>query len=139
MTVRRFIEGVLEYTRASKVIVIGHSMGVTLARAAIIGGTYEESLFTKFIVGTAITNKIAGFFGLAGANYGLVDCTYATGLPTCSTYNGFSPSSKLLAAVNTPTHREGAKVYSFWSSSDDIIKYNCLVSGKNTCIVPGSD
>jgi triacylglycerol esterase/lipase EstA (alpha/beta hydrolase family) len=40
MTVRRFIEGVLEYTRANKVIVIGHSMGVTLARAAIIGGTY---------------------------------------------------------------------------------------------------
>lgn len=93
MTTRRFIEGVLAYTKASKVIVIGHSMGVTLARAAIIGGTYSESLFSKFTVGDPITNSIAAFFGLAGANYGLVDCTYATGLPTCSTYNGFSPSS----------------------------------------------
>lgn len=45
----------------------------------------------------------------------------------------------MLSALNSKTHREGAKVYSFWSPNDDIIKYNCIVNSKNTCIVPGSD
>jgi triacylglycerol esterase/lipase EstA (alpha/beta hydrolase family) len=35
MYVRKFIEAVLDYTRADKIYVIGHSMGVTLARKAI--------------------------------------------------------------------------------------------------------
>jgi triacylglycerol esterase/lipase EstA (alpha/beta hydrolase family) len=36
--VRAFIEAVKQYTGAEKVDVIGHSMGVTLARKAIQGG-----------------------------------------------------------------------------------------------------
>jgi triacylglycerol lipase len=32
MFTRKFIEAVLEYTKAEKIYVIGHSMGVTLAR-----------------------------------------------------------------------------------------------------------
>jgi triacylglycerol esterase/lipase EstA (alpha/beta hydrolase family) len=35
MFVRKFIEAVLDYTRADKIYVVGHSMGVTLARKAI--------------------------------------------------------------------------------------------------------
>lgn len=127
------------YTKASKVIVIGHSMGVTLARAAIIGGTYSESLFSKFTVGDPITNSIAAFFGLAGANYGLLGCTYLTVYPNCSIYNGLSPSSQMLSDLNSQTHREGAKVYSFWSPNDSLLKEKCIVNQKNTCIVPGSD
>lgn len=68
MTIRHFILGVLEYTKSDKVIIIGHGMGVTLARAAIIGGNYKESLFVNFNVGNPISNKIVGFFSLSGAN-----------------------------------------------------------------------
>ncbi|KAM3146969.1 hypothetical protein pb186bvf_000685 [Paramecium bursaria] len=139
MFARKFIEAVLEYTQSPKVYVVGHSMGVTLARQAIIGGQASDSILSKYEIGASITSKVETFFGLAGANYGLVDCTYATGLPTCSTTNGFSPSSAYLARINQQTHREGTKVYSYWSPNDDIIKYQCLVKGKNTCEVPGSD
>ena len=38
MKVRKFIEAVIEYTKADKVNVIAHSMGVTLSRGAIKGG-----------------------------------------------------------------------------------------------------
>lgn len=37
-TLRAFIEAVIQYTKASQVIVIGHSMGVTLGRKIIKGG-----------------------------------------------------------------------------------------------------
>lgn len=35
---RAFLEAVLAYTKAEKVIVIGHSMGVTIGRKIIQGG-----------------------------------------------------------------------------------------------------
>lgn len=38
MRIRNFIEAVLEYTRKPYVHIIGHSMGVTIARKAIKGG-----------------------------------------------------------------------------------------------------
>jgi len=38
MFVRKFIEAVIEYTHADKVYIVGHSMGVTLGRGAVIGG-----------------------------------------------------------------------------------------------------
>jgi alpha-beta hydrolase superfamily lysophospholipase len=38
MFVRKFIEAVIEYTHAEKVYIVGHSMGVTLGRGAVIGG-----------------------------------------------------------------------------------------------------
>ena len=40
LTIRRFMEAVLDYTGAPKIDVISHSMGVTLSRAAIKGGKY---------------------------------------------------------------------------------------------------
>ena len=39
---RAFIEAVLTYTKADKVDVISHSMGVTLARKAIQGGNSKD-------------------------------------------------------------------------------------------------
>lgn len=139
MYVRKFIEAVIEYTHAEKVYIVAHSMGVTLARGAVIGGQSKDSATVTYDIGEALTDKVAAFFALAGANYGLVDCTYATALATCSTTNGFSPSSEYLTRLNNNQHKEGLAVYSYWSPADDIIKYSCLVNGKNTCIVPGSD
>ena len=42
MKARKFIEAVLEYTKAEKVNVIAHSMGVTLSRGALKGGSYPN-------------------------------------------------------------------------------------------------
>lgn len=103
MFVRKFIEAVIEYTKAEKVYVIGHSMGVTLARGAIIGGDSKDPGLitpTTYHIGDPLTSKVESFFALAGANLGLVDCTFATGLPTCSKVNGFSPSSDYLTRLS---------------------------------------
>jgi hypothetical protein len=43
--------------------------------------------------------------------------------------------SKYLDAINQNIVREGRKVFSFWSSGDDIIKYKCIVFNKNTCAI----
>ncbi|HWS73182.1 MAG TPA: lipase, partial [Thermoanaerobaculia bacterium] len=42
MRIRAFIQAVKAYTGAAKVDVVGHSMGVTLARKAIKGGTIVD-------------------------------------------------------------------------------------------------
>jgi triacylglycerol esterase/lipase EstA (alpha/beta hydrolase family) len=39
---RAFVEAVLAYTKAPKVIIIGHSMGVTIGRKIIKGGKAED-------------------------------------------------------------------------------------------------
>ena len=88
MYVRNFIEAVLSYTKAEKVYIVGHSMGVTLARKAIQGGTATYNK-VSYDVGPSLTSKVEIFFGLAGGNLGLVDCKYAIAIPTCNAESGF--------------------------------------------------
>ncbi|KAI1720406.1 lipase (class 2) domain-containing protein [Ditylenchus destructor] len=88
---RRFVEAVLQYTNASHVDIISHSMGVSLARRIIKGGNMNDG-FNECYIGTPIHNKIHTFIGIAGANYGMCLCAdekMANSLPACGKTNGF--------------------------------------------------
>jgi len=83
------VEAVLAYTGAEKVDIIGHSMGVTLGRQIVKGGTVASA--GNVNLGSALTNRVDTFVGIAGANWGLTAC-YLDPLPaTCSNKNGFYP------------------------------------------------
>jgi hypothetical protein len=137
MYVRKFIEAVLAYTKSEKVYIIAHSMGVTLSRKAVQGGSATDKK-VSYDVGPSLASNIEAFFGLAGGNLGLVDCKYSLALPTCNAETGtnflkrclgFSPSpSTYLKNLNSGP-KEGSRVYALWSPDDDIIKYKCMVNG----------
>src|SRR5262245_40172965 len=75
MKIRAFIQAVKAYTGAAKVDVISHSMGVTLARKAIMGGTASDLMNGgDYNLGPALTGIVDTFVGIAGANRGLVNC-----------------------------------------------------------------
>ncbi|KAE9551523.1 hypothetical protein FO519_005270 [Halicephalobus sp. NKZ332] len=157
--IRRFVEAVLEYTQASKIDVISHSMGVTLARRVIKGGMHFDE-------------------NGSGANLGMCTCSgieddYA--FPTCNSNNGFWPgdpcnSSKACANIseiqcskdfnyshyltnlNSEGTKEGNFVFSSWSkgkhyficgllyffSADDILMNECHVYGRPTALITDS-
>lgn len=146
--VRKFIEAVKIYTGASKVDVVGHSMGVTLARKAIKGGAaYDAKAGGNYNVGSRLT-YVDTFVGIAGANRGLTACYYSgTSIPTCNDRNGFYPGylyfgagpygvSDLLAGLNNDTAKEGSYVFSIWSTVDEVIGGGTLVYGVSTCKIP---
>lgn len=73
MYLRKFTEAVLAYTKADKIDVIGHSMGVTLGRRVIKGGRVN-SAENPFDLGHSLAGNVDVFIGIAGANWGLVTC-----------------------------------------------------------------
>jgi triacylglycerol lipase len=142
--VRRFLEAVHAYTGSPKIAVVAHSMGVTLARKAIEGGTGTDDR-GAYDLGAPLTAAVDTFLGIAGGNLGLVGC-YRSGAPTCSPVYGFFPGNgandglaQVLARTNATRHDEGAYVFSLCSASDEVIGFNLLVWGKNTCRIPGED
>ncbi|RDD45022.1 hypothetical protein TrispH2_003162 [Trichoplax sp. H2] len=147
--VRRFIEAVKSYTGKSKVNVIGHSMGVTLARKAIKGGSGHDSLNGGYYNLGSRLNFVDTFIGIAGANLGLSSC-YFSGptTPTCGNTNGFYPGylylgtgpygvSDFLEELNADSSREASYIFSIWSSVDEVIGGGSLVYGKVTCRING--
>ncbi len=146
--VRAFIEAVLEYTGADSVDIIAHSMGVTVARKAIRGGSASDRLAGgSYSLGGPLTAMVDTFVAIAGGNRGLASCYYTPGLPTCGTTNGFYPGSLLFGVVvgqsdflrdlNSASRYEGAFRYSIWSRADQVVSGACLVWGHNTCRLPG--
>lgn len=146
---RAFIRAVKDYTGAAKVAIIAHSMGVTLARKAILGGAGSDPVEGgAYELGPPLTSSVDTFIGIAGANWGLSSCARYEGVfPTCGSANGFYPGSgpgpaglsAFLAGLNASAHYEGSKVYSIWSPDDELIGSGGLVWGRPTAPIPGQD
>lgn len=149
---RAFVQAVKAYTGATKVDIIGHSMGVTLGRKVVKGGSGNDSLAGgAYNLGAALTASVDTFVGIAGANRGLTSC-YTTGptTPTCGSTNGFYPGylvggfgpygvSEFLVELANASHYEGTYVYSIWSSADEVIGYGTVVYGESTCRIPSQN
>ena len=146
---RRFVEAVRAYTGASQVDIISHSMGVTLARKVILGGSASDALDGgSYNVGPSITSWVDTFVGIAGANLGLTSC-YLTGptTPTCGSTNGLYPGylnlgvvvgrSAYLNNLLASSRYEGTYRYSIYSTADELIGYGGVVYGQYTSRVPG--
>jgi triacylglycerol lipase len=146
--VRAFIQAVLAYTEADKADVVGHSMGVTLARKAIVGGDASDALAGgAYDLGPALTDRIDTFVGIAGGNRGLSTC-YFTGpsTPTCGATNGFYPGSApgfglslFLGDLLLHPHEEAGWVGSIWSPDDEILGTGSLTWGLVTARIPEQD
>lgn len=149
---RAFIQAVKAYTGATKVDIIGHSMGVTLARKAVKDGSGNDSADGgAYNLGASLTTSVDAFVGIAGANRGLTTC-YMSGptTPTCGSTNGFYPGylvggfgpygvSSFLVDLAATSHYEGSYVYSIWSSVDEVIGYGTIVYGASTCRIPAQN
>jgi triacylglycerol esterase/lipase EstA (alpha/beta hydrolase family) len=121
--VRHFIKAVLAYTGATAVDIVAHSMGVTLARKAIKGGTGSDraQFPALYDLGEPLTAQVHTFIAIAGANRGLASCLPMLVFPTCALTNGLHPLSQFLAALNSSSGFEGQKRYSIWSAADTLI------------------
>jgi hypothetical protein len=146
LRVRRFIEAVLGYTGAERIDIISHSMGVTLSRRAVLGGTAYDAN-GEYDIGEPLTDRVDGFIGIAGGNRGIASCYLNPLLPTCDAITGFFPGhyingviveeSRFLAELNAQSGYEGERRHSIWSSFDEVIGAACIVWDENTCGIPG--
>jgi len=152
-SIRAFIQAVKAYTGATKVDIVTHSMGVTLARKSILGGVANDAANGGgYNLGSPLTSSVDTFVGIAGANWGLVSC-YQTGggTPTCAATNGLYPGyaawspypfgiSNILYDINSSgSHYEAANVYSIWSTVDEVIGYGDVVYGRYTSQIPAQN
>jgi triacylglycerol lipase len=149
---RAFVNAVKAYTGAAKVDIVTHSMGVTLMRKVIKGGSGNDSLAGgAYNLGASLTSSVDTLVGIAGANRGLTNC-YLSGptTPTCGSTNGLYPGylvggfgpygvSSFLVDLAATSHYEGSYVYSIWSSADEVIGYGTIVYGASTCRIPAQN
>ena len=150
LQVRQFIEAVLEYTDSDKVDIIAHSLGVTITRRAILGGTEYNLDGSAYNIGAPLTDKIDSFLGIAGGNQGLTNCAYTgTTTPICHEDLGLYPGwwsgfevvnrSTILNTLNDDARYEADFIYSMWAQYDTILGLDCLVWGVNSCQIPAQD
>ncbi len=142
---RRFFSAVQQYVGAPKIVVVAHSMGTTLARKAIEGGSGEDAE-GSYALGAPLTSIVDTFVGIAGANLGLTGCYVQPDPPACSKIYGFWPGgdanagpATVLARMNATPHFEATHVFSLCSSDDEVLGLGGIVWGRDTCSIPGED
>lgn len=149
--VRAFLKVVLAYTGAEKIDVIAHSMGVTLARKAILGGEASDALGGgSYDLGPSLGTRVDAFLGISAGNLGLSSC-WAGGptTPTCGATNGFYPGTRVgfgpvvgrSAFLDDLLDRRGEAswVASMYAPTDEFLGPDALVWGENTARIPGED
>ncbi|CAD6189292.1 unnamed protein product [Caenorhabditis auriculariae] len=153
---RKFLEAILGYTGFSKINIIAHSMGVSIARKIIRGGMLRTDNGTCDL-GPSISQNVKTLLGISGANYGMCACQNASQLPACGKKLGFFPGScegldclsdkpchhlaysRFLHDLNKGLTKEAETVVSFWSQSDDIIGNESKAWGRVTSLIPHSN
>ncbi|CAB3399689.1 unnamed protein product [Caenorhabditis bovis] len=159
---REFIENVLIYTKSVKVNIIAHSMGVSIARKAIQGGTFFDDDGKECDIGDSLSHRVGVLIGLAAANHGMCPCQFAHAFPACGFKTGFYPGncgdykcdsdihnlkgvcnvneySPFLSNVNNFPKKEADYIASFWSDDDEVLGKNNMVFGRKTSLIPRSD
>ncbi len=150
MQVRKHLEAVLEYTGAKKINIVSHSMGVTLARLAILGGDMVDSNGNHYDIGAPLTSKVNVFVGISGPNAGLASGAALPFVPTTDMNTGLCPGylpgdlfgrSKVLSRLAETEHFEGKHVYSIRGMFDEVNSpfINGTVFGADTAKIPGQD
>ena len=142
---RNFLEAVLKYIGAEKINIISHSMGVAFGRKIVRGGKGNDG--GEYDLGESLASKVDTFLGIAGCNWGMVDCYSSANLPVCNQENGLYPGiapgpiglSTFLDNMNKDGVKEGDYVFSMLTTADDVFKYGDLVYNKFTSKIPGSD
>lgn len=141
---RAFVEAVLAYTGASQVNIISHSLGVAISRKIVKGGSATDHSVGTYFVGDSLQSKVKNFIGIAGVNYGLMQCIPAAALSYCNRVDGLFPGatsisspSTFLNTLNSQSGTEGGRVFTVWSKSDELILNSCVVWGKVTSRIPG--
>ncbi|KAF8356459.1 hypothetical protein PRIPAC_98082 [Pristionchus pacificus] len=157
--IRRFIESILSYTHAEKMDIIAHSMGISLARKAVQGGTVHMTE-DQCDLGPSLAHRVDSLVAIAGANYGMCLCLneVAVNMPACGP-EGFGPGtcgrtedgteencrvkenscerddySSVLQQINKGP-KEAAFVASLWSNSDHVLGINNVAWGRTTSLV----
>ncbi|VDN58582.1 unnamed protein product [Dracunculus medinensis] len=141
--IRALIVAVRLYTGRA-VDVIAFSLGVPIARKAILGG---ECVDTRENLGQPLTRFIDTFVGIAGPNHGITLqvsvplCMFSV-LPICNAvnglYSGVCPAKSIfLQDINSIANYEGRFVFSIYSKADQLVGY--LVCNQITTEIPGQN
>uniref|UniRef100_A0A0R3RS47 Triacylglycerol lipase n=1 Tax=Elaeophora elaphi TaxID=1147741 RepID=A0A0R3RS47_9BILA len=142
--VRGLIVAVRLYTGRA-VDVIAYSLGVPVARKAILGGLCVD---TRENLGSPLTSSIDTFVGIAGPNHGVMLKVGIANVPACAftlipicnqntgLFSGICPlESTFLQDINSVAGYEGRYVFTIYSENDQFIGYN--ICGMKTAQIAG--
>uniref|UniRef100_A0A915CYT6 Triacylglycerol lipase n=1 Tax=Ditylenchus dipsaci TaxID=166011 RepID=A0A915CYT6_9BILA len=119
LLIRRLISAVTKYTN-SIVDVVAYSMGSPTSRKAILGGPCVDMAKD---LGLPLTQLVHTFVAVAGANYGAKYlCTVPT-ISACNNVTGLQCHSQFLTDINKGHAYEGSKIFTIYSSEDEIVGY----------------